>query len=212
MRVVILISGRGSNMRALLEAGLPVEFACVISNKPEAAGLAIAAELGVPTAVVDHRLHPGRNEFDAALAAEIDRHHPDLVILAGFMRVLTETFVRHYENRLINIHPALLPAFPGLDTHARAIAAGVKLHGCTVHFVTAEVDSGPIIAQAAVPVLADDTPQSLATRVLRQEHRLFPLAVRWLAEGRVHFRDDGTAAVSVDGAAPEFEALVSPQN
>ncbi len=211
MRVVVLISGRGSNMQALLEAGLPVEFACVVSNKTDAAGLVIAAEHRVPTAVVDHRLHPGRAEFDTALAAEIDRHEPDLVILAGFMRVLTEDFVRHYENRLINIHPALLPSFPGLNTHARAIAAGVKLHGCTVHFVTPEVDSGPIIAQAAVPVLADDTPQTLATRVLRQEHRLFPLAVRWLAENRVSLRDDGTVAVRADGAAPEFEALISPQ-
>jgi phosphoribosylglycinamide formyltransferase 1 len=211
MRVVVLISGRGSNMQALLEAGLPVEFACVVSNKPDAAGLAIAAEHRVPTAVVDHRLHPDRTEFDTALAAEIDRHQPDLVILAGFMRVLTEAFVRHYENRLINIHPALLPSFPGLNTHARALAAGVKLHGCTVHFVTPEVDSGPIIAQAAVPVLAEDTPESLGVRVLSQEHRLFPLVVRWLAEGRVHLREDGTAAVAMDGAAQEFEALISPQ-
>lgn len=212
MRVVVLISGRGSNMRALLEAGLPVEFACVISNKADAAGLAIAAEHRVPTAVIDHRLHPGRAEFDTALAAEIDRHEPDLVILAGFMRVLTEDFVRHYENRLINIHPALLPSFPGLNTHARAISAGVKLHGCTVHFVTPEVDSGPIIAQAAVPVLADDTPQSLAARVLRQEHRLFPLAVRWLAENRVRLREDGTVAVRTDGATQELQALISPQD
>ena len=212
MRVVILISGRGSNMRALLEAGLPVEFACVISNKAEAAGLDIAAEHGVPTAVVDHRLHPDRTEFDTALAAEIDRHKPDLVILAGFMRVLTDDFVRHYENRLINIHPALLPSFPGLNTHKRALAAGVKLHGCTVHYVTAEVDSGPIIAQAAVPVLAADTPETLATRVLRQEHRLFPLAVRWLAENRVRVRDDGTVAVRTDGAAQELQALISPQD
>lgn len=211
MRAVILISGRGSNMRALLEAGLPVDFACVISNRPEAAGLAIAARHGVATAVVDHRRHDGRAAFDAALAAEIDRHAPDLVILAGFMRVLTESFVRHYSNRLVNIHPALLPAFPGLDTHARALAAGVKLHGCTVHFVTPEVDAGPIIAQAAVPVLADDTPETLAARVLRQEHRLFPLAVRWLAEGRVRLREDGSTALLPalrDGAADD--ALISP--
>jgi phosphoribosylglycinamide formyltransferase-1 len=210
MRAVILISGRGSNMQALLEAGLPVEFACVISNRPDAEGLAIAGAHGVPTGVVDHRRHPDRAEFDAALAGEIDRHRPDLVILAGFMRVLTEDFVRQYENRLINIHPALLPAFPGLDTHARAIAAGVKLHGCTVHFVTPEVDAGPIIAQAAVPVLAGDTPRTLAARVLRQEHRLFPLAVRWLAEGRVRLRDDGTATVDLDDANRENKALISP--
>ncbi len=210
MRIVVLISGRGSNMQALLEAGLPVKFACVVSNRPDAAGLATAARHGVPTAVVDHRHHPGRAEFDAALAAEIDRHAPDLVVLAGFMRVLTEGFVRRYEGRMINIHPALLPAFPGLHTHARAIAAGVKLHGCTVHFVTPEVDAGPIIVQAAVPVLADDTPQALGARVLRQEHRIFPLAVRWLAEGRVKFRQDGTVHVQTDAAAPEAGALVSP--
>ena len=212
MRVVVLISGRGSNMEALLEARLPVEFACVISNKPDAAGLAIAARHRVPTAVVNHRDHPGRAEFDAALAEEIDRHRPDLVVLAGFMRVLTDAFVRHYENRLINIHPALLPAFPGLDTHARALAAGVKLHGCTVHYVTPEVDSGPIIAQAAVPVLAGDTPATLAARVLRQEHRLYPQVLRWLAEDRVRLRDDGTVAVLTDNAAAEYEALVSPSD
>lgn len=212
MRVVVLISGRGSNMEALLEAGLPVEFACVISNKPDATGLAIAAKHRVPTAVVNHRDHPGRDEFDAALAEEIDRHRPDLVVLAGFMRVLTDAFVRRYENRLINIHPALLPAFPGLDTHARALAVGVKLHGCTVHYVTPEVDSGPIIAQAAVPVLAGDTPATLAARVLRQEHRLYPRVLRWLAEDRVRLRDDGTVAVQTDNAATEHEALVSPSD
>ncbi len=212
MRVVVLISGRGSNMEALLEARLPVEFACVISNKPDAAGLAIAARHRVPTAVVSHRDHPGRAEFDAALAEEIDRHRPDLVVLAGFMRVLTDAFVRRYENRLINIHPALLPAFPGLDTHARALAAGVKLHGCTVHYVTPEVDSGPIIAQAAVPVLSGDTPATLAARVLSQEHRLYPRVLRWLAEDRVRLRDDGTVAVLTDNAAAEHEALVSPSD
>ena len=212
MRVVVLISGRGSNMEALLEARLPVEFACVISNKPDAAGLAIAARHRVPTAVVNHRDHPGRVEFDAALAEEIDRHRPDLVVLAGFMRVLTDAFVRRYENRLINIHPALLPAFPGLDTHARALAAGVKLHGCTVHYVTPEVDSGPIIAQAAVPVLAGDTPATLAARVLRQEHRLYPQVLRWLAEDRVRLRDDGTVTVLTANAAAEHEALVSPSD
>ena len=211
MKVVVLISGRGSNMQALLEARLPVEFACVISNRPDAAGLATATAHRVPTAVIDHRQFPDRARFDAALMAEIDLHQPDLVILAGFMRVLSEGFVRHYENRLINIHPALLPAFPGLDTHARALAAGVKLHGCTVHFVTAAVDAGPIIAQAAVPVLGDDTPDTLAARVLRQEHHLFPLAVRWLAEGRVQVGANGTAQVRLDGTPPQDEALISPQ-
>ena len=209
MRVVILISGRGSNMRALLEAGLPVEFACVISNRADAQGLETAAAHGVPTQVLNHRDYPDRAAFDAALAAEIDRHAPDLVILAGFMRVLSDAFVQHYERRLINIHPALLPAFPGLDTHARALAGGVKLHGCTVHFVTPEVDSGPILVQAAVPVLGDDTAAILAARVLEQEHRIYPQAVRWFAEGRVLWREDGT--VSVRGRADMARAaLVSP--
>lgn len=211
MRVVILISGRGSNMQALLEAQLPVEFACVISNRADAPGLATAAHHGVPSVVLNHRDYDGREAFDAALAAEIDRHNPDLVILAGFMRVLSDGFVRRYLGRMINIHPALLPSFPGLDTHARALAAGVKLHGCTVHFVTPEVDSGPIIAQAAVPVLADDTPEILSARVLRQEHRLFPQAVRWFAEGRVQLRADNTVAVR--GTSHQAEAvLIAPMD
>lgn len=209
MRVVILISGRGSNMHALLEANLSVEFACVISNRPDAAGLAFAAGRGVATAVVDHKAYPDRAAFDAALATEIDRHAPDLVVLAGFMRVLTDDFVRRYQGRMINIHPALLPAFPGLHTHERALQAGVKLHGCTVHYVTPEVDVGPIIVQAAVPVLADDTPDTLAARVLRQEHRIFPQAVAWIAAGRVDLRSNG--AVVVLGLPGYSEmALVSP--
>lgn len=211
MRAVILISGRGSNMRALLEANLPVDFACVISNRPEAAGLAFAAQRGVATAVVDHKAYPDRAAFDAALAAEIDRHAPDLVILAGFMRVLTDDFVRRYQGRMINIHPALLPAFPGLHTHERALKAGVRLHGCTVHYVTPQVDVGPIIVQAAVPVLADDTPETLAARVLRQEHRIFPQAVAWLAAGRVVLRADGRVAVHGLPDTSE-EALVSPHD
>lgn len=212
MRVVVLISGRGSNLRALLEADLPVEFACVISSRADAAGLEIAAARGVPTAVVDARAYPDRDAYDAALAARIDACAPDLVILAGFMRVLTAGFVSHYADRMINIHPALLPAFPGLNTHTRALAAGVKLHGCTVHFVTPEVDAGPIIAQAAVPVRAGDTPETLAARVLRQEHRLFPLVVRWFAEGRVMPRADGSVAVRLDGDdGGEDAALVSPR-
>lgn len=208
MRAVILISGRGSNMEALLTAGLAVEFAAVISNTAAAKGLDSAARLGVATTVVDHRDHADRVAFDAALAAAIDRHAPDLVILAGFMRVLTEAFVRRYAGRLINIHPALLPAFPGLNTHRRALAAGVKLHGCSVHFVTPAVDSGPIIIQAAVPVFPDDSEASLAARVLEQEHRIFPLAVRWFAEGRLQVRADGTVVVA--GLAPRAAALLSP--
>ena len=208
MRAVILISGRGSNMEALLKAGLPVEFAAVISNNPAAEGLNIARALGVPGVAIDHRGHASRESFDAALAVEIDRHAPDLVILAGFMRVLTEPFVRRYAGRMINIHPALLPSFPGLHTHHRALAAGVKLHGCTVHFVTAEVDVGPIIIQAAVPVLADDTEDSLGARVLAQEHRIYPQAVRWFAEGRLLPTSAG--GVSLAGAASNAAVLVSP--
>ncbi len=208
MKAVILISGRGSNMEALLKADIPVEFAVVISNRPDARGLETARSLGVATAVVDHRGHADRKAFDAALAAEIDRHAPDLIILAGFMRVLTADFVRRYQGRMINIHPALLPAFPGLDTHARVLAAGVRVHGCTVHFVTPEVDVGPIIIQAAIPVLADDDEASLAARVLEQEHRVYVQAVRWFAEGRLTLRADGSVAVA--GVARQVTALISP--
>ena len=208
MRAVILISGRGSNMEALLKAGLPVDFAAVISNRPDAAGLAIARALGAETVVIDHAQYTERAAFDAALAEEIDRRGAELVCLAGFMRVLTDGFVQHYQGRLLNIHPALLPAFPGLDTHARALAAGVKLHGCTVHFVTPEVDAGPIVVQAAVPVLDDDTPERLAARVLVQEHRIYPMAVRWFAEGRLHLTAEGR--VSVDAATNPEAVLLSP--
>jgi len=178
MSIVILISGRGSNMQAILDAGLPV--AAVISNRAEAAGLAVAAARGVKTAVVGHRDYGTREAFDAALSAEIARHAPAAVALAGFMRILTPGFVAGHAGRLVNIHPSLLPAFTGLDTHERALAAGVKVHGCTAHFVTAELDHGPIIAQAAVPVLPGDTAERLAARVLRQEHLLYPRALRWL--------------------------------
>lgn len=181
MAVVILISGRGSNMQAILEAGIPV--AAVISNRADAAGLAIAAQGGVATAVVDHHRYASREAFDAALAAEIERHAPRLVALAGFMRILTPGFVARFEGRIMNIHPSLLPQFPGLDTHARALAAGAKRHGCTVHFVTAELDHGPIVAQASVPVLPGDTKETLAARVLEQEHLLYPRAIRWFLDG-----------------------------
>jgi phosphoribosylglycinamide formyltransferase-1 len=209
MKAVVLISGRGSNMEALLKADLPVEFAAVISNKPDATGLGIAAQLGVKAVVIDHRLFPERASFDAALAEEIDRYEPDLVVLAGFMRVLTDEFVRRYLGRMINIHPALLPAFPGLNTHRRALVAGVKIHGCTVHFVTPEVDVGPIVIQAAVPVLPGDTEDSLSARVLEQEHRIYAQAIRWWAEGRLIVRDDGV--VTVADAADSANALISPQ-
>lgn len=208
MRVVILISGRGSNMEALLKAGLPVEFAAVISNRSEAKGLEIARSLGVATAVVSHADYPDRAAYDARLAEVIDGHGADLVCLAGFMRILTEGFVRRYQGRMLNIHPSLLPAFTGLKTHERALAAGVKLHGCTVHFVTPELDAGPIVAQAAVPVLDDDTPESLGARVLAQEHRLYPQAVRWFAEGRLTLTETG--ATRLRGPRSGTSALISP--
>lgn len=211
-RVAVLISGRGSNMAALLAAAedpaYPAEVALVLSNRAEAPGLALAAARGVPTAVVESRAFKGdRAGFEAAMAAEIARHGAEIIALAGFMRVLTEGFVARWEGRMINIHPSLLPAFPGLDTHARALAAGVRLHGCTVHLVSAGVDEGPILAQAAVPVLPGDTEASLAQRVLAEEHRLYPAALAWLAAGRV--RLDGGRAV-VAGAAGASGALLNP--
>lgn len=183
-RYAILISGRGSNMQALLDARLPGECAAVISNRPEAAGLAWAAARGVPTAALDHTAYASREAFDAALADEIEQRGTDVVFLAGFMRILTEGFVRRFEGRLLNIHPSLLPAFPGLHTHAAALQAGVRVHGCTVHFVTPALDCGPIVVQAAVPVLASDTADTLAARVLAQEHIVYPQAARGLLDGR----------------------------
>jgi phosphoribosylglycinamide formyltransferase-1 len=183
--IVILISGRGTNMEAIVGAGLPAKVAGVISNRADAAGLKFAAQSGIAAQVVDEREFPSRGAFDAALEAAIERHSPDLLALAGFMRVLGGDFVRHYSGRMVNIHPSLLPAFPGLHTHRRALQEGVKLHGCTVHFVTPQVDHGPIIVQAAVPVRAGDTEATLAARVLRQEHRVYPLAIRWFVEGRL---------------------------
>ncbi|MBB5193058.1 phosphoribosylglycinamide formyltransferase-1 [Silvimonas terrae] len=184
--IVILVSGRGSNMRKIVEAAIPdARIAAVISNRPAAEGLTWAAERGIATAALDHRSFDSRDAFDAELARLIDSYTPDLVVLAGFMRILTPTFVNHYAGRLINVHPSLLPSFTGLNTHQRAIDEGVKLAGCTVHFVTAELDHGPIIAQAAVPVLEDDTAEQLAARVLQEEHQLYPLAVRWFVEDRL---------------------------
>jgi phosphoribosylglycinamide formyltransferase-1 len=183
--IVILISGRGTNMEAILGSGLPAKVAAVISNRADAAGLKFAAQSGIAAQVVDERKFSSRGAFDTALEAAIERHSPDLLALAGFMRVLGGDFVRHYSGRMVNIHPSLLPAFPGLHTHRRALQEGVKLHGCTVHFVTPQVDHGPIIVQAAVPVRAGDTEATLAARVLRQEHRVYPLAIRWFVEGRL---------------------------
>ena len=206
--IVILISGRGSNMEAMLAAKLPCRIAAVIGNKADAKGLETARAHGIPVAVVAHAEHASRELFDAALAAEIDRHAPDLVVLAGFMRILGEAFVRRYQGRLMNIHPSLLPAFPGLHTHRRAIEAGCRVHGCTVHFVTPALDNGPVVIQAAVPVYPDDSENALAARVLAQEHIAYPQAVRWFVEGRLTLDPDGR--VRLDGERHEPGALLSP--
>lgn len=209
--IVILISGRGSNMESLLDAvasgSLPVRVAAVLSNRADAKGLETAAARGIPTQVVDHKQYPRREEFDAAMAAAIDVFSPDLVVLAGFMRILTEAFVQHYAGRLMNIHPSLLPSFPGLHTHQRALEEGVRLHGCTVHFVTPSLDHGPVIVQAAVPVLDGDDESALAARVLAQEHRVYPLAVRWFAEGRLRLAG---GRVQLDAEQDGAAALISP--
>lgn len=212
-RTAILISGRGSNMAALLAAAAdpayPAEIALVLSNRADAAGLARAAEAGIPTAVVESRpFGRDRAGFEAAMEAELARHGVELIALAGFMRVLTEGFTARWTGRMINIHPALLPAFPGLDTHARALAAGVRLHGCTVHLVTPGVDEGPVIAQAAVPILPGDTEADLAARVLAEEHRIYPAALAWLAAGRLRL-EDGVVRIA-DAPAPSAGALRNP--
>lgn len=192
-RVVVLISGRGSNLKAIIDGSraseLPIEICAVISNSAQAPGLRYAQAAKISTDVIDHRDFADRAAFELALIKHIDRYKPDLVVLAGFMRILGAEFVAHYTGRLINIHPSLLPAFPGLHTHERALAAGVKQHGATVHFVTPTVDAGPIIIQANVPVLSSDTPDSLAERVLEEEHRIYPLAIKWFAEGRLSVCD-----------------------
>ncbi|MFT3664645.1 phosphoribosylglycinamide formyltransferase [Piscinibacter sp.] len=185
--IVVLISGRGSNMEAIVQAcateGWNARIAAVVSNRPDAAGLAFARARGIATAVVEHHAHASRESFDAALQAAIDAFAPDLLALAGFMRILTPGFVSHYAGRIVNVHPSLLPAFTGLDTHRRALEAGCKAAGATVHFVTAELDHGPIIAQAVVPVLPGDSEQTLAARVLAREHVIYPRALRWLVDG-----------------------------
>ncbi|MDB5800413.1 MAG: phosphoribosylglycinamide formyltransferase [Rhodocyclales bacterium] len=201
--IVILISGRGSNMEAIVRSAIPgARIAAVIANRADAGGLAFAAEHGIATAVVDHKAYASREAFDAVLAAEIDSHEPHLVVLAGFMRVLTADFVTHYAGRLINIHPSLLPSFPGLHTHVRALEAGVKVHGASVHFVTSDLDCGPIIVQAVVPVLDDDDEQRLSARVLAQEHRIYPQAVRWFVDERIVLLN-GRAKVTSSGSGPE---------
>jgi phosphoribosylglycinamide formyltransferase-1 len=193
--IVILISGRGSNMGAILEEGLPLRVKAVISNRADAGGLLTALQRGIATRVVDHTAYASRERFDAALAENIDQFAPDYIVLAGFMRVLTQAFVERYPRRIVNIHPSLLPAFPGLHTHRRALAAGVKIHGASVHFVTPQLDHGPIIIQAGVPLLPGDDEDGLARRVLAVEHQIYPLALRWLAEDRVTFDANGVVDI-----------------
>jgi len=212
LKVGILISGRGSNMAALIEAAktadYPAEVACVVSNVADAPGLAIARDAGIPTTAIPHRGFADRESFDRAVSGELERHGVGLVALAGFMRIQSPWFAERWQERLINIHPSLLPAFPGLRVQQQAIDAGVRISGCTVHFVTAALDAGPIIAQAAVPVLAGDTADTLAARILRQEHRLYPLVVRWLAEGRV---SAAAGRVAVDGLPAGATLLFSSE-
>jgi phosphoribosylglycinamide formyltransferase 1 len=208
--IAILISGRGSNMEAIVRCCVqerwPARVVAVLSNRSDAAGLAFARAHDIATAVVDHKAFASREAFDEVLAKSIEPFAPDVVALAGFMRILTPGFVRRFDGRLVNIHPSLLPLFPGLHTHARAIAAGCKVAGATVHFVTGDLDHGPIIAQAAVPVLPADTETALAARVLEQEHVLYPRAIRWLVEGALERRDG--RVFQRDGAAQ----LLLPQN
>jgi phosphoribosylglycinamide formyltransferase-1 len=196
LRVVVLISGSGSNLQALIDgvaAGdLPIEIAAVISNRPEVLGLIRATQAGIPTQVLDHKGFASREAFDQELARTIDAYNPGLVVLAGFMRILTAEFTQHYLGRMLNIHPSLLPKFQGLHTHQRAIDAGESAHGVTVHFVTAELDGGPAIVQAVVPVLAGDDASQLAKRVQRQEHVIYPLAVKWFAQGKLKMLDGKT--------------------
>ena len=200
-RIVILISGRGSNMEAIVQAcaaeGWPARVAAVISNRPDAAGLAFARERGIAAVAVDHKRFDDREAFDAELAAVIEGHEPDVLVLAGFMRILTDGFVQRFAGRMVNVHPSLLPAFPGLHTHRRAIESGCKLAGATVHFVTPALDHGPIIAQAAVPVLPGDTEASLSARVLAREHVMYPRAVRWLVQDQL--RVDGDVVMHTAG-------------
>lgn len=208
--VVVLISGRGSNLQAIIDATragtLAIDLRAVFSNAPKAPGLTRAQAAGIATRVIDHRSYPNRAEFEHALASAIDAYRPMLVVLAGFMRLLGPAFIDRYVGRLINVHPSLLPAFPGLRTHERALAAHAQRHGATVHFVTRDVDAGPIIVQAAVPVRADDTPDTLAERVLAEEHRIYPLAIGWFAQGRLTLKD---GRVLLDGAIRPEQGLVA---
>ena len=206
-RIVILISGRGSNLQSILDARLDAQIAAVISDNPAARGIGVARSADVDTAVIDHRAFPDRASFEAILADKVDSYRPDLLVLAGFMRILTEGFIRRFKDRIMNIHPSLLPAFPGVDTHRRALHEGVRIHGCTVHFVTPDLDHGPIVVQAAVPVLPGDDEDRLAARVLEQEHRIYPEAIRWYLDGSLRF-DGNRVTVSAGRSAPD--AMVWP--
>jgi phosphoribosylglycinamide formyltransferase-1 len=207
--IVILISGRGSNLQSIIDCAasgaLAVKIRAVISNRPDATGLEIARAAGIATEIIDHDRHADRQSFDHALQARIDQYQPGLVVLAGFMRLLSAGFVAHYHGRMLNIHPSLLPDFPGLHTHQRAIEAGHSEHGASVHFVTADMDSGPVILQAHVPIQPDDNQESLAERVLTQEHRLYPLAIQWFAEQRIFLDEQGR--IIFDG-----QPLLHPRN
>lgn len=210
-RIAILISGRGSNMEALLaacaEPGFPVSTAVVISNRPDAKGLKTARDAGIATEVVDHKDFDGRESFEDALDTVLRSYEPDLLCLAGFMRILTTSFITRWPDKIVNIHPSLLPAYRGLDTHERVIADGVRFTGCTVHFVRPEMDSGPIIAQAAVPVRQDDTPDALAARVLSFEHRIFPLAVKLIAQDKLEIADE---LVRINGEPQSLDGMINP--
>jgi phosphoribosylglycinamide formyltransferase-1 len=211
LRVAILISGRGSNMKALIDAArapdFPAEVALVVSNRPDAPGLATAKASGIATAAIDHKIYAGREEFERSLQIVLETYRIEFLCLAGFLRMFTPWFVERWRGRMLNVHPALLPSYKGLHTHERALADGVKIHGCTVHFVAPEMDEGPIVAQAAVPVLDEDTPETLAARVLAQEHVIYPMALRLVTSGEV--RIEGNRVV---GALAECgEALVSPK-
>ena len=212
--IVILISGRGSNLQSIIDAvaedKLPVEIRAVISNRPAAEGLKRASQAGIPTDVVDHSQFPDREAFDQALLTCIERFQPKLVVLAGFMRILTAGFVNHYQGRMLNIHPSLLPEFPGINTHRRALDSGCKQHGASIHFVTEAVDGGPVVLQAQVPVQEQDTVATLAARVLEQEHRLYPLAIRWFAEQRLQLDSSGQA--TLDGETLTGPVIVTQES
>jgi len=212
--IVVLISGRGSNLQSIIDAvagdKLAVDIRAVISNRPDADGLQRATQAGIHTEVIDHSHYPDRAAFDRALLGCIERFQPGLVVLAGFMRILTAGFVNHYQGRMLNIHPSLLPAFPGMDTHRRALEASCKQHGASIHFVTEAVDGGPVVLQAQVPVAQQDTVAALAARVLKQEHRLYPLAIRWFAENRLQLNSSGQA--TLDGKALTEPVLLTQES